>query len=60
MLDPLGSNDLPSAEKVKKVVRAILERKYGLLGAYVQMVVDSIPTIPIRLREPRYVKRGAR
>ena len=56
MLDPLGANDLPSAEKVKKVVRAILERKYGLLGAYVQMVVDSITDDPIRLREPRYVK----
>ena len=46
MLDPLGANDLPSAEKVKKVVRAILERKYGLLGAYVQMVVDSITDDP--------------
>ena len=30
LLDPLGSNDLPSRDKVKKVVRAILERKYGL------------------------------
>ena len=30
MLDPLGSNDLPSRDKVQKVVRAILERKYGL------------------------------
>ena len=57
MLDPLGANDLPSGDKVKKVVRAILERKYGLLGAdYVQMVVDSITDDPIRLREPRYIK----
>ena len=30
LLDPLGSNDLPSRDKVRKVVRAILERKYGL------------------------------
>ena len=29
MLDPLGSNDLPSRDKVQRVVRAILERKYG-------------------------------
>ena len=29
LLDPLGSNDLPSRDKVRKVVRAILERKYG-------------------------------
>ena len=48
LLDPLGSNDLPSRDKVKKVVRAILERKYGLMGDYVQMVVDSITDDPIR------------
>jgi acetoin utilization deacetylase AcuC-like enzyme/GNAT superfamily N-acetyltransferase len=59
MLDPLGSNDLPSGDKVKKVVRAILERKYGSPAAYVQMVVDSIHDDPIRLREPRYLKRRA-
>jgi acetoin utilization deacetylase AcuC-like enzyme/GNAT superfamily N-acetyltransferase len=56
VLDPLGSNDLPSRDKVRKVVRAILERKYGLFGDYVQMVVDSIKDDPIRLREPRYTK----
>jgi hypothetical protein len=56
LLDPLGSNDLPSRDKVKKVVRAILERKYGLMGDYVQMVVDSITDDPIKLREPRYTK----
>jgi acetoin utilization deacetylase AcuC-like enzyme/GNAT superfamily N-acetyltransferase len=59
LLDPLGSNDLPSGDKVKKVVRAILERKYGSPAAYVQMVVDSIHDDPIRLREPRYLKRRA-
>jgi acetoin utilization deacetylase AcuC-like enzyme/GNAT superfamily N-acetyltransferase len=57
VLDPLGSNDLPSRDTVKKVVRAILERKYGLPQSYVQMVVNSISDDPIRLREPRYVKR---
>jgi acetoin utilization deacetylase AcuC-like enzyme/GNAT superfamily N-acetyltransferase len=56
LLDPLGSNDLPSRDKVRKVVRAILERKYGSPADYVQMVVDSIKDDPIRLREPRYVK----
>src|SRR5262245_20790242 len=59
MLDPLGSNDLPSRDKVRKVVRAILERKYGLGGAYVQMVVDSIQDDPIGLREPRYTRARA-
>ncbi|MGA7373859.1 MAG: GNAT family N-acetyltransferase [Methyloceanibacter sp.] len=57
MLDPLGSNDLPSRDQVRRIVRAILERKYGLGAAYVQMVVDSIQDDPIRLREPRYTKR---
>ena len=46
VLDPLGSNDLPSRDTVKKVVRAILERKYGLPQAYVQMVVQSIADDP--------------
>jgi len=56
LLDPLGSNDLPSRDKVRRVVRAILERKYGCPAEYVQMVVDSIRDDPIRLREPRYTK----
>jgi acetoin utilization deacetylase AcuC-like enzyme/N-acetylglutamate synthase-like GNAT family acetyltransferase len=59
LLDPLGSNDLPSRDKVQKVVRAILERKYGSPADYVQMVVDSIKDDPIRLREPRYTKPRA-
>jgi acetoin utilization deacetylase AcuC-like enzyme/GNAT superfamily N-acetyltransferase len=57
VLDPLGSTDLPSAETVRKVARAILERKYrGLPTKYVQAVVNSIVDDPIRLREPRYIK----
>ena len=57
VLDPLGSNDLPSRDKAKKVVRAILERKYGQLpAAYVQTVVDSFQDDPVVLRAPRYVK----
>ena len=56
LLDPLGSNDLPSRDKVKKVIRAILERKYVLAPEYVQLVVDSITDDPVCLREPRYTK----
>ncbi|MGA8688447.1 MAG: hypothetical protein WB662_00705, partial [Methyloceanibacter sp.] len=59
LLDPLGSNDLPSRDTVRKVARAILERKYGSPADYVQMVVDSIKDDPIRLREPRYTKPKA-
>ena len=47
LLDPLGSNDLPSRDKVKKVIRAILERKYVLAPEYVQLVVDSITDDPV-------------
>jgi acetoin utilization deacetylase AcuC-like enzyme/GNAT superfamily N-acetyltransferase len=56
VLDPLGASDLPSRDKARKVVRAILERKYECPPDYVQMVVDSITDDPIRLREPRYIK----
>ena len=59
VLDPLGSNDLPGRDQVRKVVRAILERKYGLSGDYVQNVVDSIKDDPIKLREPRYTRARA-
>ena len=59
MLDPLGSNDLPSRDKVRKVVQAILERKYGLPESYVRMVVDSIKDDPIQLRPPRYTRSRA-
>jgi acetoin utilization deacetylase AcuC-like enzyme/GNAT superfamily N-acetyltransferase len=59
LLDPLGSNDLPSRDKVRRVARAILERKYVLPDAYVRMVVDSIKDDPVRLREPRYTRPRA-
>ncbi len=56
VLDPLGAGDLPSREQARKVVRAILERKYQCPPNYVRMVVDSIKDDPVRLREPRYIK----
>jgi acetoin utilization deacetylase AcuC-like enzyme/GNAT superfamily N-acetyltransferase len=56
VLDPLGASDLPSRDKARKVVRAILERKYDCPPDYVRMVLDSITDDPIRLREPRYIK----
>lgn len=59
VLDPLGSDELPSRDKVRRVARAILERKYGLPESYVKMVVDSIKDDPIVLRAPRYTKPTA-
>jgi acetoin utilization deacetylase AcuC-like enzyme/GNAT superfamily N-acetyltransferase len=61
MLDPLGSEaSLPNAE-AKRIVRAILERKYGKLcpPEYVEHVIDSFKDDPIVRREPRYVRRRA-
>lgn len=53
--DGLGGKVLRRAD-AKKVVRAILERKYSQLcpTEYVEMVVRSFKDDPVRLREPRY------
>jgi len=62
MLDPLGNAPRISGKKAAVVVRAILERKYrGRCPAgYIQMVADSFPQGPLRLREPRYGKARPR
>jgi acetoin utilization deacetylase AcuC-like enzyme/GNAT superfamily N-acetyltransferase len=59
VLDPLGSKTLPSRDRLKKVVRAILERKYEAPPPYIRMVVESINDDPVRLREPRYTRASA-
>jgi acetoin utilization deacetylase AcuC-like enzyme/GNAT superfamily N-acetyltransferase len=57
--DNLGQNTMPRLGTARKIVRAILERKYGghCPEAYIEMVVGSFRDDPVRLREPRYVKR---
>jgi acetoin utilization deacetylase AcuC-like enzyme/GNAT superfamily N-acetyltransferase len=54
--DGLGAKPLKRAE-AKKVVRAILERKYSQLcpAGYVDMVVRSFKDDPVRIRPPRYI-----
>src|SRR5690606_5382647 len=44
-----------------KIVRAILERKYGPVAppGYIDKVVESFRDNPVRLREPRYVRESA-
>ncbi|MDD4650556.1 MAG: histone deacetylase family protein [Desulfoplanes sp.] len=56
VFDGLGSDRLPSRNKVKTIVRAILERKYQdtCPPEYTDMVVDSFRDDPIRIREQRY------
>ncbi|BEQ13512.1 GNAT family N-acetyltransferase [Desulfoferula mesophila] len=54
--DPLDRPPDLSLATARKVVRAILERKYGQLcpPSYVKMVVNSFTDDPVRLRPPRY------
>jgi len=56
--DDLGTKRPLSAYELKKVVKAILQRKYSNYCPveYVRMVVNSIHDNPVRLREPRYIK----
>jgi len=57
--DDLDSDRPPSRDFVRRVIRAILERKYAELCPrdYVEAVVRSVKDDPVRIRPPRYVKR---
>ncbi len=57
--DDLGQDFQLPRETTQEIVRAILERKYkGVCPPeYVAMVVESFRDDPVRLREPRYVKK---
>ncbi len=60
--DDLGSGQALSRRALRRVIRAVLERKYaGLCPAdYVDLVVASVVDDPVRLRAPRYAgKRTA-
>ncbi len=58
VFDNLGSDFPFSREHARKVVRAILERKYGdrCPPGYIDMVVGSFVDDPVSLRPPRYLK----
>lgn len=59
VFDNLGQNDKQlKRDQARKIVRAILERKYGSVcpPEYIEKIVKSIKDDPVRLREPRYVK----
>jgi len=57
LFDSLGRAGLPSRDRARRIVRAILERKYGNLcpPGYIAKVVESFRDDPIRLRPPRYL-----
>lgn len=60
VFDDLGSGKPLELKLAKKIVKAILERKYGELcpPGYVKMVVDSFRDDPVRLRPPQYLKES--
>lgn len=57
VFDDLGLGTELSRTWTRKVIRAILERKYASLcpPEYVDMVVRSVRSDPVELRPPRYV-----
>jgi acetoin utilization deacetylase AcuC-like enzyme/GNAT superfamily N-acetyltransferase len=59
--DNLGQNIALTRDVARVIVRAILERKYGhrCPPGYIDRVVLSFGDDPIRLREPRYLKKEA-
>ncbi|MBN2060199.1 MAG: GNAT family N-acetyltransferase [Deltaproteobacteria bacterium] len=59
--DGLDQNRLPGPKFMRKVVRAILERKYAEYcpREYVEHVVSSFRDNPIRLRDYKYIKPEA-
>jgi GNAT superfamily N-acetyltransferase len=59
VFDGLGRDAGLPRDQARRIVRAILERKYPELcsPAYVEMVVDSFRDDPVRLRPPRYAGR---
>jgi acetoin utilization deacetylase AcuC-like enzyme/GNAT superfamily N-acetyltransferase len=59
VFDDLGSQLPLPRTQARQTVRGILERKYAEIcpKPYIEMVVNSIVDDPVRLREPRYVRR---
>ena len=59
--DNLGKTRILFRNWTRKVVRAILERKYGDLcpGKYIDMVVKSFSDHPVMLRPSRYVRKDS-
>lgn len=58
IFDPAGSGKPLRKSRARRIVRAVLERKYGDLcpASYIDMVVHSFQDDPVRIREPRYLK----
>lgn len=59
--DQIGEKKPPALQDIKKIVRAILVRKYGRVcpAGYIDRVVESFRDEPVRLRAKQYVKEEA-
>jgi acetoin utilization deacetylase AcuC-like enzyme len=57
--DFLGREGTIDNITAKKIIRAILERKYGSYcpEEYIVKILDSVRDNPVKLREPRYIKK---
>lgn len=62
VFDDLGHGVELRRAQIRKIVRAILERKYGDVCSeeYIKAVTDSFKDDPIQLRKPRYVRKASR
>ena len=62
VFDDLARGTRVRRSQMRRIVRAILERKYGDVCSedYIATVCASFGDDPIRLREPRYVRKPAR
>lgn len=58
VFDPLGKEIPLSAALLRKIVHAILTRKYGTScpPGYIDLVVSSVTDDPVRVRPPRYIR----
>ncbi len=60
LFDDLGYDYSLSATELKKIIRAILQRKYPTYcpADYVKMVVDSVKDNPVQLRDYKYLVKN--
>jgi acetoin utilization deacetylase AcuC-like enzyme/GNAT superfamily N-acetyltransferase len=58
VFDPLGRDTVLSAALLRRIVRAILTRKYGSScpPGYIDTVLSSIADDPVRIRPPKYTR----
>jgi acetoin utilization deacetylase AcuC-like enzyme/GNAT superfamily N-acetyltransferase len=58
--DDLGQGKELACDTARDIVKAILERKYGRVcpAGYIEMVVESFKDDPVRLRQPKYIKKA--